>query len=330
MKYSGDMSLFLPGYDYINQYTKRLEKKLVSVCDSDDIEDVHQSRTSCRRLLAGLEFFRDFFDRKHYKQWHKKVANLLRAMGDVRDLDVQILYLENILSQLGDNESRYRPGLKDILIKRQERRQECQPGLIETIESVRKEGLLKDIRKELKKTLKDNESSFPGGVTESGIELLHMRIGEKVKKLRECEYCLASPEEKKAHHNMRIKSKQLRYTLELSDVVMGGILDCFVQKVKAIQAMLGEIHDYDVWEVILSDSLLQSDVRVGVDHRYAFLVAKLMPGQEFLLEEVKHNREIKFIRFKEFWSELEVERFWQSLEDVFGMLRAGDIELHYI
>ena len=330
MKYSGDMSIFLPGYDYINIQLKRLEKKMACVCKSDDDEDVHQSRTSCRRLLSGMDFFKDLFDKPHYKLWRKKVCDLLTAMGDARDLDVQILYLEGKISGLDDNSWKYRAGLNELLQNWQDKRLAYQPVLVNAISMAKKDGFLKEIRKELKNLLKNNKCSFPGSITEAGIEFLHARVEDRVKKVKACEDCLAQPDDKMSHHNMRIKAKKLRYTLELSDVVMGGVLESFVPKVKKIQTLLGEVHDCDVWEERLASHLSQEHDKVSVDPRYAYLVAKLVPGQEYLLEQARQSRIRKFSQFKEFWSELEMERFWQSLEDVFGIFRVKDIEMKFV
>lgn len=47
-------------------------------------------------------------------------------------------------------------------------------------------------------------------------------------------------------HDMRIAAKRLRYTLELFRVVFGEIGERQIERVKAIQEDLGQLHDHDV------------------------------------------------------------------------------------
>jgi len=47
-------------------------------------------------------------------------------------------------------------------------------------------------------------------------------------------------------HDMRIAGKRLRYTLELFRVVFGDAGERQIERIKALQEELGEIHDHDV------------------------------------------------------------------------------------
>lgn len=57
-----------------------------------------------------------------------------------------------------------------------------------------------------------------------------------------------------ALHNLRISAKRLRYTLELFRSVFGALGEEMIEKVKAIQEALGNLHDADVRiELIISE-----------------------------------------------------------------------------
>jgi CHAD domain-containing protein len=65
------------------------------VLDLDDIERVHDMRVATRRLRAALEVFEVCFPRKQHRKALKRVKALADALGERRDLDVEIELLES-------------------------------------------------------------------------------------------------------------------------------------------------------------------------------------------------------------------------------------------
>lgn len=59
-------------------------------------------------------------------------------------------------------------------------------------------------------------------------------------------------------HNLRIAAKRLRYTLELFQVVFGADGKRQIERIKAIQEVLGAIHDHDVRIDLILDELQQT------------------------------------------------------------------------
>lgn len=59
-------------------------------------------------------------------------------------------------------------------------------------------------------------------------------------------------------HNLRIAAKRLRYTLELFRVVFGGDGETQIDRIKAIQEELGQLHDHDVRIELIIDELQQT------------------------------------------------------------------------
>jgi hypothetical protein len=58
-----------------------------------------------------------------------------------------------------------------------------------------------------------------------------------------------------ALHNLRISAKRLRYTLEIFQDVFGASGRVQIERIKAIQEALGEIHDHDVRIALVVDEL---------------------------------------------------------------------------
>jgi len=70
------------------------------VLDVGDIERVHDMRVATRRLRAAMEVFESCFPRKRHRKALKRVKALADALGERRDRDVAIEFLEGLAGQL--------------------------------------------------------------------------------------------------------------------------------------------------------------------------------------------------------------------------------------
>lgn len=75
------------------EYTER-------VLDLDDVERVHDLRVATRRLRAALEVFEPCFPPGHRRKALKKVKALADALGERRDRDVQIEFVEGLAAEI--------------------------------------------------------------------------------------------------------------------------------------------------------------------------------------------------------------------------------------
>src|SRR5258706_7345039 len=60
----------------------------------EDIEFLHSMRVSSRRLQAVMKIFRAASPKKKFRHEYEQIRVLIRALGEVRDLDVFINKLE--------------------------------------------------------------------------------------------------------------------------------------------------------------------------------------------------------------------------------------------
>src|ERR671921_3046001 len=81
--------------------------------------------------------------------------------------------------------------------------------------------------------------------------VLAVRIAE----LYSFEPVVPHPELSAALHDMRIAAKRLRYTLELFRPQFGKAGERQIERVKAIQEILGTLHDHDVRIDLIGDEL---------------------------------------------------------------------------
>jgi CHAD domain-containing protein len=72
------------------------------VLDMGEIEHVHDMRVATRRLRAALEVFEPCFPAKRHRKALKRVKALADALGERRDRDVSIEFLERFAAEAPD------------------------------------------------------------------------------------------------------------------------------------------------------------------------------------------------------------------------------------
>jgi CHAD domain-containing protein len=70
------------------------------VLDIDEIERLHDMRVATRRLRAAMEVFEPCFPRKRHRKALKRVKRLADALGERRDRDVAIEFLESFVAEI--------------------------------------------------------------------------------------------------------------------------------------------------------------------------------------------------------------------------------------
>ncbi len=130
-------------------------------------------------------------------------------------------------------------------------------------------------------------------------------------------------------HDMRIAAKRLRYLLELSEPLFGPPAKSAAKEVKALQDVLGEIHDCD--ELI---PLVDRHVRKLHAEDAAAIVARVPPGAEdlspslskdapnrtryrgleMLMVHARARRDLLHTRFVNHWKALEERGFRDELD----------------
>ena len=82
------------------------------VLDLSDIEPLHDMRVATRRLRAALEVFAPCFPAKRHRKTLKGVKTLADALGERRDRDVSIEFLEGFAIEAPDAD---RPAVESLV-----------------------------------------------------------------------------------------------------------------------------------------------------------------------------------------------------------------------
>ena len=166
------------------------------------------------------------------------------ALGDVRDLDVQIERFQAWQEEADEESSGF---LDRILTITHKRRVEARKNMLETLDSVRYERLLSSFAEmlrlgpaaelELAQTNGKDQAGEP--VTAAAPAL----ISDRYRKWRKAAKRLDETSSPEAFHDVRKKGKRLRYTLEFVSEVYGRSVQKLVKPLKAQQDDLGDHQD---------------------------------------------------------------------------------------
>ena len=160
---------------------------------------------------------------------------------------------------------------------------------------------------------------------------------------------IADPAHVTELHDMRIAFKRLRYLLEIFGVAFTEDLDPFLEQVKDLQDLLGDIHDCDV-QVPMLEEHLEWLVDREAEHAQALIAAAgarrrptrsangserayrrfrgelqdALRGDErvgihALIARRRRERDELYARFLEEWRRLKRERFRPRLEAALGL-----------
>lgn len=127
--------------------SKEVFKQADGVLDLGEVEHVHDMRVATRRLRAALEVFEDCFPRKRHHKALKRVKALADALGERRDLDVEIAQLEALADEVSGED---RESLQALIEQRRAQQRRANDALAPYVSAKR----LKKLRRRLAKLAK--------------------------------------------------------------------------------------------------------------------------------------------------------------------------------
>ena len=217
------------------------------MCRQEGIESLHRMRVASRRLRAALSVFQEILPAGKVKGWRCEVRRIGRTLGQGRQIDIQIRYLEKAGEEL-------EPATHGANIR----------FMIRLLDKRRKE-----IQKQIKLVLNKNRMKRRFSGLKSGIEGLgagdninagaaftaHRRgvIIKRINLVRSLRSYVHDPANAKELHLLRIAAKNLRYTLEIFRPWYGRKVDRYIRSSRDIQDVLGDFRELDVLLEFLSE-----------------------------------------------------------------------------
>jgi CHAD domain-containing protein len=218
--------------------------------DWSKIKGVHDMRVASRRLRSALRDFSPYLRGRKLQRAANRLKKLADALGAVRDQDVAIKALEELMEDAPANVS---AGLEWFAGKRRREREKARQKLTNAIE----EDALVKLQAEFDAALEDGikaprKRKIKSVGTESDSVVSFRQAGREIiersfQELEDLSASLNRPFKSKPLHQMRIAAKRTRYAIELFASCWGERLLTFAEEIAEMQTSLGELHDCDVW-----------------------------------------------------------------------------------
>ncbi|MDP2796316.1 MAG: CHAD domain-containing protein [Methanoregula sp.] len=290
---------------------------------AEDIEYIHRMRVASRRLRAALPLFSSCFPAKNYARWSEEIKEITRALGEARDTDVQIAWLTKYQkrsekawkSKKPDRvgESPTSPAVRYLLLDLRKQRVLLQKEVLSALDSLENSHAIDTMRDAFKKPLPPLRGVQKRSLAYGISPVAALRIDERLCTLLAFEPWVSHPEAVAEHHATRIAAKKLRYTLEVYAPVYRLSLKKPISRVKAVQEILGDLHDCDVWIDTITRLLLRERSLFRTENDEKRPDTFTLSSLKLFLAERERERLQLYRHFVRYWGSLKRALIWEAL-----------------
>jgi len=196
---------------------------------------LHEMRVAARHLDVLLRVFRG-----SGPDWALRsrgtIRKLIKALGAVRDCDVQLAYLDATRAGLTHSERQAALPMRERIAGA---RTAARARLLRTLDSQRTEQWAHGWREHLR-------AAMPASTGPSTAVVAEQIVRDQAKKLRKRGDRLRESATPDSYHEARIRAKRLRYTLDSFVPLFGKPAQEFTRALGKLQDVLGAFHDISV------------------------------------------------------------------------------------
>ncbi|MGE0057600.1 MAG: CHAD domain-containing protein [Dehalococcoidia bacterium] len=258
----------------------------------EDPEELHDMRVATRRLRAAMSTFRDVLPAR-FERMRAELKWIAGCLGEVRDVEVQLEWLEAIQRQSGWEDA---TAVGPLIEERRERWSVERTRLLEALNSERYRALVDDLTAMLREG-DEGQGAAAAPVRQYGRKVLRKRHRQFKREVSD----LTPESDPHLYHLARIRAKKLRYAAEALTEVYGEPVTGLVTAIKAAQDLLGEHQDKAVaigWlrQTALSDRAWPplTLVRLG----------ELAEGSRYRMAELRREWPETFAAVEKQWRQL--------------------------
>ncbi|NLZ18415.1 MAG: CHAD domain-containing protein [Desulfobulbaceae bacterium] len=270
-----------------------------------DSEFLHDLRVAVRRTRSALSQTKGVFAAEALKPFREGFADLGRATGPTRDLDVYLLIEAACLARL---QPELRVGLQAYFADIARQRRKAQRNMARFLCSDKVNQFLQDWEDFLRMEIP------PGGpLAAKPITKLASRIIRKhsAKVLQDGQNLSADTPDAEVHQ-LRIECKKLRYSMEFfSSLYDENNFSQLLKPLKAVQAILGDFNDLSVQQEHLLESISTMHVHNNTEAGYIAALGALMQS---LYEEQEPLRD----HFAEVFASMASDEQLERIASLFG------------
>lgn len=228
-----------------------------------DTEHLHKMRVASRRLRTALKVFKGQLDPEHRAFLEPELRWIGRVLGEVRDLDVQILALDGWRARFGRAPA---AGWRALTQRLEQRHTEARERLVAALDDTRWSRLCE-------------RASLAFSTERPGAETPAPAAGAKKLKKIGAKFIAGVARFEETHdpddaHTLRILGKRLRYTAEFFKPLLGEASRASLGRLSAFQDDLGDLQD-----AVAAGEFARGEAGVGgevsVEPALAFVLGEL-------------------------------------------------------
>jgi CHAD domain-containing protein len=204
----------------------------------DDIEELHDMRVATRRLRAALSLFEDVLPVTVTKL-SSELAWLGRALGEVRDLDVQLVELDRLSTEVPKSDRAALAALRALL---ENQHAVARTEMLDALDSRRYETFVGRFGR----TLSARHESRSGNAARPARAIAPDLIEDSFRSFRKAGDRIRPGSPATDYHRLRTRGKRARYTLEFLGDLYPGRTEPLVKALTSLQDILGLHQDADV------------------------------------------------------------------------------------
>jgi len=242
----------------------------------EDPEELHDMRVATRRMRAAMKIFEDSLPART-RAFRDSLKWVAGALGEVRDIDVQLGHLESWVSDAAPDDREPLLALRAVL---EGQRVKARKAMLRTLDSRRYARLVASFADFLRNGPSRRALAARRPIMEVAPDLVRKPY-HKVRKLGDPLTEESSGEE---FHELRKKGKRLRYALEFLSGIYAEPIKEFIEPLKALQDVLGDHQDAEVATSHLRELSVARGRRLppetifvmgGISHRYEIQAREL-------------------------------------------------------
>lgn len=289
-----------------------LQKEFDGALDGTDIEYVHRMRVATRRLRSGITCFKVCLPKKKSKPWRDEIQRITHALGDARDLDIQIACLNKLYDD--SLAVKFKAGYRRILLRLKQGRAKAQGKVTKQLNKFKDSKILSEMQSYLEMVTSQSDDTYL--YTPSLYRRAFKKVNTHLDEFLSYQEDIRDPARIDRLHAMRIAGKQLRYTIEIFSPIYDKALLSYIHLMKEVQDQLGAIHDDDVWVSWLPKFIEEEKQRMEDYFGNASALNKLLPGINHLIENRQKDRGEIYQAFLATWDTLQSENAWEFLKEI--------------
>lgn len=203
-------------------------------------EPLHRLRVTGRRMDTVLNLFRACLPAGVVKS-RPTLKGLVDALGDVRDVDIRLEAVSTFRGSLAEGD---RPALDPLLQHLETERAGARSAMLRALDAKPARQWLDTLADQLARTAIPMPSQSSRNT--AALIVVPRLIRKRYRKLRKCARRLTAQSSMGEFHKVRVRTKKLRYALELVAPTYAKRADKMLVTLYELQSKLGTQHDSDV------------------------------------------------------------------------------------